>query len=162
MSKEVPKRIYSFWLQGADQAPEIVQFNWRCWRQLNPDYELIVLDGEAAKNTLSDLPEHLQNLIPQTYSDILRYHLLKTFGGIWVDATVFPVRPLSDWLPSAIDGSDFFTFSFPDEHRLLDNWFLVARPGSLVMERWFAAVLEYWSCERRMLGAEEAVCNAAI
>ena len=43
-----PKKIFSLWLQGTDHAPEIVKANWHRWRALNPDHELVILEGADA------------------------------------------------------------------------------------------------------------------
>ncbi len=50
----MPKRIYTLWLQGSDNAPDIVRINFDQWERLNPDYKLIVLDEKTAAPYLKD------------------------------------------------------------------------------------------------------------
>lgn len=152
MTEEIPNRIFSFWMQGVDEAPEIVKFNWTRWRELNPEFDVTILDMRTSEEYMASIPINLNDLAPQTYADILRYILLHTHGGIWVDSTVFPVRPLREWLPRVMGNSSFFTFSYPGTYdRLLDNWFLAARLNSKIMDKWLQACLHYWSRKRKML-----------
>lgn len=96
------KIIWTFWYQGADQAPDIVK---KCFDQMKKkfsDYQLVIID----KNTISQyyqfnecIKTKLDNgFITLThFSDILRMHLLDQYGGIWIDSTMF-IReiPFSD------------------------------------------------------------------
>jgi mannosyltransferase OCH1-like enzyme len=43
---------------------------------------------------------------------LARLCLLRTHGGVWVDATVFCRRPLDEWLPEHA-ASGFFAFANP-------------------------------------------------
>lgn len=135
--QSLPKKIFSFWMQGASLAPEIVQFNLNRWKVLNPEFDIEILDMNSVREIMSWIPFDPDTIPRQTYSDILIYHLLQKFGGIWVDATVFPAIPLRDWLPEAISDSNFFAFSspdIPDNRLLLDNWFIVAGKDSIIMK----------------------------
>lgn len=156
--QKLPKKIFSFWMQGVSVAPEIVQFNWDRWRHLNPDFELIILENDSVKDTMSWIPFDSKSIPLQTYSDILRYHLLQKFGGIWVDATVFPTVPLREWLPEVIDGANFFAFSSPDIPRnrlLLDNWFIVANRNSIIIKKLLDNSILYWEKSRTMFDKGE-------
>jgi mannosyltransferase OCH1-like enzyme len=51
----VPKTIYSLWLQGMQEAPEIVRAGLARWAALNPDYELRILDRHDIGGILGDL-----------------------------------------------------------------------------------------------------------
>ena len=86
---DFPKTIWMFWMQGEDNAPELVQQCIRTWRVHNPDWNVVVLDEESM-NAHVDLPPFLRSrsdLSTQTISDILRLKLLAEHGGVWVDAT---------------------------------------------------------------------------
>ncbi|MBV5261808.1 hypothetical protein FLX56_25680 [Synechococcus moorigangaii CMS01] len=40
----IPKRIWMLWYQGLDKAPFLVQRCIQRWKDLNPDWEIIILD----------------------------------------------------------------------------------------------------------------------
>ena len=148
---EVPKRIYSLWMQGAEQAPELVKRNWQRWQRMNPEYELIILDKESSLAYLTDFPFDPSTLPVQTYSDIVRLTMLAHYGGIWADATVFPVKPLSRWLPRVIKKQDFFAYNRGlKDPTPIPSWFLVATPDSLIMKQWYDLMRAYWFMPRSL------------
>lgn len=95
-------KIYTFWWQGFDEAPEIIK---ACHNSLCKHYdcnrqELIVLD----KNNVFDyvnLPDFIlkkfeAGIISITHlSDIIRFSLLKLTGGIWVDASMYFTKDIN-------------------------------------------------------------------
>src|ERR1700757_4272381 len=104
----VPRVIYSAWLQGAARAPAIVQLCFTRWARLNPAYQLRVLEASDAAALL--MAHNIPPVPAQALSDIIRIKLLLEHGGIWVDATLFPVVPLDAWLPGVMGGGEFFAF----------------------------------------------------
>ena len=83
-----------------------------------------------------------------SYSDITRIMLLKEYGGVWADASVFCNRPLDDWLQEC-SGEGFFAFDRPGPDRPLASWFLASEENHCVVERWCAKTLAYWSSRTR-------------
>lgn len=148
---ELPKRIYSLWLQGAATAPDLVRVNFERWSVLNQAYRLEVLEEADVRHLLNDTTLAWQSLPPQALSDIVRARLLATSGGIWVDASLFPVRPLDDWLPQALQGADFFAFERPARDRLIASWFLAANRRNPFMEQWWAEIARFWSKPRKIV-----------
>ncbi len=140
-----PKKIFSLWLQGRDHAPEIVKANWCRWQALNPDDELVILERPDAHDLMAAWPVETSELTPQNMSDLVRIELLSRNGGIWVDASTFPVRPLADWLAPLGAQSGFFAFRRDGDARPLANWFLAAVPGSMIITKWRSQILRYWS-----------------
>ena len=148
---EVPKRIYSLWIQGEENAPELVKCNWQRWQRLNPEYELIILDKESSLTYLTDFPFDVSGLPVQAYSDIVRLTLLVRYGGIWTDATVFPVKPLAQWLPELMYGNDSFAYDRGLTNPMpISSWFLVARPNSVIMKKWYDLMRAYWFMPRSL------------
>jgi mannosyltransferase OCH1-like enzyme len=80
--------IYSAWLQGAAQAPSVVQSCFQRWARLNPEYQLHVLEASDATALLAGAK--FPAMPPQALSDILRVKLLLEHGGLWEDATLLP------------------------------------------------------------------------
>lgn len=137
----VPTRIYSFWHSGENAAPPVVRLCWNRWRQLNPEYQLTVLDASMADGVLKGLDICFSSMSIQAYSDILRVMLLQQ-GGIWIDATVFPVLPLRNWI-----GQDlrFQAFTAPGGDRMLSSWFLAAETRSPLIADLLRRIEAYWA-----------------
>lgn len=149
--ESIPKVIYSLWFQGRDQAPEVVKANFLRWEKLNPNYQLRILDLEDVGALLRGVNLGVQTLPPQALSDIVRARLLQANGGIWVDASLFPVRPLDDWLPHVVTEAGFFAFERPGPDRPLSSWFLVNTPGHAILVRWWMEIERFWSQPRRLI-----------
>ncbi len=146
---EFPKIIYTLWLQGSDNAPDIVRINFDQWERLNPDYKLIVLDEKTAAPYLKDFPIDASALTPQTFSDILRVAVLAQTGGVWVDASVYPTMPLSRWLDRAMRGQTFFAYDNPHlYHMPVTSWFLAAREHCPMIAKWNDLIRRYWFMPR--------------
>lgn len=88
------KIIWTFWYQGADQAPDIVKKCFDQMKKMFSDYQLVIID----KNTISQyyqfnecIKTKLDNgsITLTHFSDLLRMHLLDTYGGYWIDSTIF-------------------------------------------------------------------------
>lgn len=144
----LPPVIHSLWLQGEADWPDLVRLCFGRWAQLNPAYQLRVLDRAGAERLLADESLPIASLSAQSLSDVVRTKLLLTQGGIWVDATVLPTHRLDEWLPALIDSTGFFAFARPGPDRPLSSWFLASSPGHLLFERWWEQVKRFWSVPR--------------
>jgi hypothetical protein len=120
--------------QGVDAVPHVVQRCIESWQRHNPGWELRILDDTGLANTvdMSDFPDFLPRRV---FADLLRTRLLKRYGGVWVDATVYCHRPLDDWLPLlAMTGC--FTLDRPGPDRAFSSWFLASVLEHVLMCAW--------------------------
>lgn len=143
-SERFSKRIWFFWLQGIDDAPDLVQKCHCSWRLRNPDWELVTLSADDLPRYLDHETIDLKTERPQVLSDLVRINLLRRHGGVWVDASCFCIQPLDDWL-GAYFNEGFFAFASPGADRLLSSWFLASKRGNYVTSRWADASNQYWS-----------------
>ena len=109
---ENDKIIWQFWFQGAHNAPALVQ---KCFdsvkEQMGGEYQIIILDENNLKDYIKFPPFVLQKLrdgvLSKTFfSDLLRVCLLATYGGVWLDATIY----LSGKISQNLLAQDFFAF----------------------------------------------------
>lgn len=147
----VPRKIYALWLQGIDTAPEIIKVCLQRWKSLNPEWELVILDREGALKAIGDFPIDLSKFYqPQALADILQLKLLQD-GGVWVDATAYPIVPLKEWIDTAAGASGFFAFTGHHESLDVSNWFLAAEAGSFLGHRWWTETCRYWQQPRKLI-----------
>ncbi|MBQ6198620.1 MAG: capsular biosynthesis protein [Bacteroidales bacterium] len=101
--------IWQYWSQGFNQVPSIVR---KCLESVEKnigDYKIIRLSDDNITDYL-DIPSFV--LQKRTafnvamFSDILRLMLLKAYGGVWLDATVFLSKPI----PSEYYHNDVFFY----------------------------------------------------
>ena len=143
----LPRIVWALWFQGEENAPEIVRSCLASWRQLNPGWQVTVLDrGTVARYADVGLPEPLfAALGVQMQANLVRLALLQRHGGVWADATSLCVRPLDAYIDALVAPSGFFAFANASRERLLSNWFLAARPQHPIVAGLRARLIEYFA-----------------
>lgn len=93
------KVIWCFWWQGFENAPEIVKVCIESIKRQNKRCNIILIDKSNYTRYIQ-LPDYIiekvnnKSISYTHFSDILRFNLLKEYGGVWIDSTVLFVNPL--------------------------------------------------------------------
>lgn len=145
---KIDKTIWMCWFQGEDHK-SLTQLNRLCinrWRELNPDWDVKVLTNETIGEYVPEYFDIIGNnhVINATRSEVVRILLLKKYGGIWADASLYPVEPLSDFIDIILNDVGFFTYRFiprsigPEMgNRETVSWFLaVNQPNHYLITKW--------------------------
>lgn len=116
-SGEVDKNIFFFWWGGLEKAPEIVKLCFERIRRLYPDFKIYVLSKDNVDQFIGkDAPELIllkrKRIAIQAFSDLLRFHLIDRFGGIWMDSTALIVNRMDFEAPL----KEFGFFTATDEN----------------------------------------------
>lgn len=112
ISKEVP--IWVCWFQGEENAPLIVKKCIDSIRKNSNGHPVNLITYDNYKNYVQ-LPKHIiekfesGKIILPSFSDILRTCLLRDYGGIWLDATIYLTKALTE------DIFDMDLFSIKDK-----------------------------------------------
>ena len=148
----LPERgtIWWCWLQGLEQAPDIVKC---CYRSLEKLGKKVVVLDETNLREYVTLPEYITEkyqkgaICKAHYTDLVRLEILTQRGGTWIDATTW-ISGTERILP-LLDGEDLFMFRAGNvsEYILLDNWFIHARRRSYILEATRAMLHAYWEKE---------------
>jgi len=144
----LPKVVWMYWRQGRDSLPFLVQACLESWRLRNPTWDIRLIDDQELAR-LIDLEgfDQRADISLQALSDIIRVRLLQRHGGIWVDATLFCVKPLDEWL-SEMTQDDFFVFSSKRTDRVMTTWFIAANAQSEFLAHWAEEIYQYWRSVR--------------
>ena len=147
-------KIWIFWLQGIENAPDIVK---RCVKSIShhfPEKDIVILDHKNYKQFVF-FPDyiwkkHKEGKIPMAqFSDLLRLELLITYGGLWVDATVFcSGRKLFE----DIQSTPLFLFCAGKRKEdsstvAISNWLIYARSNNRLLLATRMLLYEYWKQE---------------
>lgn len=145
------RNIFSIWLQGEENAPEIVKACWRSVRA-NCRGKFTVLD-ENSLGEYIQLPDYILEkwrsgrMKPAHFTDICRVELLSRYGGLWLDATDFIPSELPQWLWD----EEFFVYlsgeNLPGCHSYVQNCFIRAESSSFLIRAWHDMIFEYWRRE---------------
>lgn len=155
---EHSNKVWVCWLQGMEQAPEIVR---KCYQSLLDnlcDREIVLLTDENYKEWVT-FPKHVQDkidngTITRTHmTDFLRLELLEHYGGTWIDATVFCSGKN---IPSFIWDSDFFIYQIMkpglDGHaQRTSSWFLTAYTNHPIIMLVKQLLYEYWKTNDKLI-----------
>ncbi len=103
------KIIWQYWAQGFEDVPDVIRKCLGSVERYAEGYTIVRLsDGNLAEYL--DIPDFIQKkralYSKAHFADILRLMLLATYGGIWMDATIF----LSGPIPEDYTKQDFFVF----------------------------------------------------
>ena len=149
--RSAPRRVFSLWLQGEEQAPPLVKACLASIRR-NAGAEVVVLDERTLADWI-DLPDIVLRkwkegkMKPAHFADLCRLELLYRYGGVWMDGTDYLDAPLPEWLWEA----DFFVYLGGDRLRGaycgIQNCFIRAAKGSYLLKVWRESVLAYWEKE---------------
>jgi hypothetical protein len=140
------KQLFIYWDQGFRNAPNIVQKCLLTWKKHNPTWHIIELDDSNLSQYIDlkqELPENI-SITKASMSDVIRICLLEKYGGLWVDATTYCVKPLDDWILQYIT-SGFFAFSnnVPEQHTLISSWFLYGDKDNYIVKKQKQSVIDY-------------------
>lgn len=147
------KIIWFCWLQGIENAPEVVKACYHSLTRLT-GYSLIVIDGKNWRE-YAELPEYVvekwrKGLIPAAhFSDLLRLELLIKYGGTWIDSTVLCTGEPAEGLPlTAYLDTDLFMFQYTQpgssEWGGIGNWFITACTNNEVLMVLRDMLYAYW------------------
>ena len=144
--KKGSDKIFTIWLQGEDNAPDLVKSCFRSVRR-NCSQDFIILDEKTLFEYIT-LPDYImekrrRGLIKNAhFADICRIELLYQYGGIWLDATAFVTAPI----PTDILKQNFFVYMAGNVwgYSFIQNCFIRARRGSYLLGAWRAMIFEYW------------------
>ncbi|KEZ77871.1 hypothetical protein C41B8_07487 [Salinisphaera hydrothermalis C41B8] len=141
--RAVPRIVWMYWNEL--DPPEIVQFAKRRIEALNPDYEVRLLNRHTIVEWLPEFNYPSELISIQHFTDVLRLDLLEAYGGVWIDASLLCFAPLCALFCGKIEDpksdSDLFAFyidkfSSHYDPPIIENWFLAAPPGSVIIKAW--------------------------
>ena len=147
------KIIWFCWLQGIEQAPEIVHACYNSIKRNIPDREIQIIDNDNWKEYV-ELPDFIiekweKKRIPAAlFSDILRLELLIKYGGTWIDSTVLCTgfQGSSSKFLEYLD-ADLFLFQYTKQGSIpvsISNWFITACSNNEVLMALGEMLCAYW------------------
>jgi len=146
------KKIWICWFQGAND-PNMPGLNKKCierWKNFNKNHEVIILDNESISKYSPEYFKIIKQSPTRTLaakSDLLRILLLSKFGGTWVDSSVYPMMPLSDFYDNIVNETGFFSYRFNPRslNRETVSWFLcVEHPSNYIIKAWRDKFIYYF------------------
>lgn len=152
---EHPKIVWWCWLQGLDNAPDVVKACLRSLQENLPEnYEIRVIDEHNWKEWVT-LPQYIVEkhsagrILAALFSDLLRLELLIRYGGTWIDATVLCTGMNVGTMDARkLLESDLFLFQYTapegSPFKGISNWFISAHSNNKVLMTLRDMLMAYW------------------
>ena len=145
-----PNKIWTMWLQGLENAPKIVQ---HCIASIQKRYrdDLIILTSDNFSHYV-DIPDFVieknkKGIITNThFSDIVRFSLIKKYGGMWLDSTIF----LLDDIPDYMRFADVFFHNGVNEKIIASINVMAAKPYHPIIIKTINLMMAFWENENHM------------
>ena len=141
----IPKVIWTYW-HDPSNIPDVVQSCIKSWQVHNPDYKIIILNGDniySGSNPILSKPiKHDDS--QARISDFVRLETLRKYGGVWMDASIICTKPLDDFIlanTNTTQSNEFVGFYLPGftsdmRYPVIESWFLAAPVGSRFIADW--------------------------
>lgn len=152
------------WFQGEkqleidpDKKPIIARACIKKWKQMDTEWEIKLLTDDNISEYVPEYNDILNGMdFPRDYpakSDLLRLLLLKKYGGVWVDATVYPMVPTDYFIDNIINHTGFFGYRFfprqkynARQHVEISSWFLACdQPELPIINKWLDLYVKYFT-----------------
>ncbi|MBE6391453.1 MAG: hypothetical protein E7042_04535 [Lentisphaerae bacterium] len=143
------KVIWQYWHQGVENAPLLIQKCFESVKKFHPDWEVRILSFDTIGEYVT-LPEKYYDLLAKgkipiaIFSDVLRLYLLREYGGLWIDSTIF----LTDRLNDDILDAEFMVMqkdiaTDPAEN-IMSCFFIRSKSNALLLEAIRRSIENYW------------------
>ena len=142
----IPRTIWILWEQGFESAPLIVKECVKSWQTKNPTWTVQLLDANNIGSFISmEFLQENKSFMPLALkSDFIRLALLKEYGGVWADSTIFCKEPIDNWIEDYAR-SGFFAFADPGKDRVLASWFLISSRNNPLVTACYNGLSDFWT-----------------
>lgn len=143
--------IWTIWLQGMDNAPEIVKLCYESMKANITGKKIIVITEDNYSDYVQ-FPDYIMEkyqsgkISKVHFSDLLRIELLTQHGGTWLDGTVYCSGPIEK---EYIFDSDLFLFQnlkpgADGKCRLISSWLMTSTSNNKIILLTRALLHNYW------------------
>lgn len=142
--------IWFCWLQGLDNAPEVVKICYNSLLRNLGNRDIVVLSEDNIADYVS-LPKFViekyhNGIIPMAhFTDLVRLELLIKYGGTWIDATVLCT---GNMIENEIFNTDLFFFQHlkkgDERFHGISNWFISSCSNQRVLLVLRDLLYQYW------------------
>lgn len=156
--KKCEKNIWTMWWQGEKNMPEEIEICLKSIRRFSEGHKLIVITRENIDQYIS-FPDYIKrkidlNIISYTHlSDLVRIYLIKNYGGLWLDATVF----VSGKIPEGIFHYTYYTNKLIARQMACvsrQRWagyILAGKPDNIYCSFMLDCFYKYWETEEMLI-----------
>lgn len=155
---EKSNKVWVCWLQGEENAPELIKKCISSIKENAVNREVIILTNTNYSNYIK-FPNYIiekyeKGIITYThFSDLIRLSVLAQYGGIWLDATVLCTEPL----PSYITDAPLFVYKDVNLDRVSEmpivasSWLISSYSNNDIIVATKKLLFAYWEKENKLI-----------
>jgi len=130
------KVLWGYWHTGRKNMPPFCELCVRTWEARHPNWTVVILSDSNYKTYVgpSDLPSTFESLKVQHRSDIIRFAVLKRFGGVYLDVSTVCMKSFDGIWDNPGDAEVMLGLPYDQK---IDLWSL----GCILAELWTGYVL---------------------
>ncbi|MBR1402227.1 MAG: hypothetical protein IJ562_11735 [Prevotella sp.] len=143
-------KVWFCWLQGMEQAPDLVKACHRSIVSNLPDRDVTVITSQNYSDYVT-LPHFVEEkyrrdiIPPAMFADLIRLELLTRYGGTWMDATVLCTGRR---YPKKVMDGNLFMMQYRDSRGQLvgySNWFITSVTNHPILSVLRELLYQYWN-----------------
>jgi hypothetical protein len=137
--KKLKTPVWVCWWQGYDNMPSLCKMFYKRLSEMLPDNAELILVTRDNYLKYASIPDVIRNRFEQgcismtTYSDVLRNYLLRDNGGLWIDASVFVSKEISE---EFLKNRDWWSVNLYEKNANIENL------GQKITERKWSGFLQ--------------------
>lgn len=158
-SHQNSNKVWICWLQGIENAPQLVQKCYESIKKNLSDREIMLITAGNLEQYVR-FPEYIidkwkAGYITNTHlTDLLRLELLIQYGGMWVDATVLCTEKREN-IPDYFFDSELFFYQNLKPGRdgdatYISSWLISAKTNNKILLATRNLCYEYWRNNKKM------------
>ena len=140
------KTIWIFWAQGWSNAPRLALNCASSWAYHNPAWNVVRLSLQTLTRYEVRPEDNDYAFVPSAtsahYADLVRMELLRRWGGLWVDASIFCIQSIDNWMTNASNMPAFFAKRWGSN--LANNLLYARGPRELIPSMMCVALKIFW------------------
>ena len=133
----IEKTIFTYW-EGKNN--ELVEHCFSRIKKMNQDWNVKIL-RKSNFNFKNSFLKSIKN--PCHRSDFMRLYYLEKYGGLWLDASIINIQPVSKWLSRVfyennihLEQDILIGYGYPNENSILENWLFYCTKNCSFMTLW--------------------------
>lgn len=129
--------IFTYWEGGPSPT---VDACWARWNQLHPG-RCVMITPDTVSQWCPELVKSGmlgRKNIAAHRADLIRVYVISKYGGIWTDASIWPMQCVDDWIPD-VPFVAFHQDAWKNETNsvpIVENWFFAAKKSSKFLHEW--------------------------
>lgn len=148
-NQEISNYIWVCWFQGIDDMTPLIKECYKRICDFNKDKKVVLITNQNFYDYVEFpsyiLEKYYSGIITKThFSDLLRTELLKKYGGVWMDITLFTFSKIPDLFYTFPIFTGKFKYNYKDYNVSKNRWtsyFWVSRYSNNIL---FLYMSDFW------------------